>query len=137
MVDLYSSPDLPATIRAPRAKGMMPSSKSPASDRSVPLLSVLIPAYNERPTIREVLAQVASVPVDMEIIVVDDGSTDGTREILRELEADQARLRVTFHERNLGKGAAIRTALAQARGEISIVQDADLEYDPRDYCRAA
>lgn len=97
------------------------------------MLSVLMPVYNERATVVEILRRVQAVPLSLEIVVVDDGSTDGTREILRTLAAEDPSLRVIFHERNMGKGAAIRTAIGRARGEICIVQDADLEYDPGDY----
>jgi glycosyltransferase involved in cell wall biosynthesis len=95
-------------------------------------LSVLIPVYNEKATLLELLRRVEAValPLDKEIIIVDDGSTDGTREILRELGS---RAKVVFHEHNRGKGAALRTALEQATGEFAIIQDADLEYDPKDY----
>ena len=95
-------------------------------------LSVLIPVYNEARTIDEVLRQVALIPVEKEILVVDDGSTDATREILRAKEGHDG-IRVILHDRNLGKGKALATALSQARGEILIIQDADLEYDPADY----
>jgi glycosyltransferase involved in cell wall biosynthesis len=95
-------------------------------------LSVLIPVYNEARTIGEVLSQVLSVPVEKEILVVDDGSTDGTREALKDWDG-KAGVRVILHERNLGKGRALATALREARGDILLIQDADLEYDPADY----
>lgn len=100
-------------------------------------LSVLIPAYNEHESIEELIRRVAAVNLgpgsEIEIIVVDDGSTDGTREILANLNAPG--LRVIEHERNQGKGGAIRTALAAATGDAVVFQDADLEYDPQDYAR--
>ena len=94
-------------------------------------LSIVIPAYNEAGTIRDVLRRVLDTPYDKQIIVVDDGSTDGTREILAEI-ANPA-IEVIVHTRNQGKGAALKTGFAAARGDVVIVQDADLEYDPRDY----
>jgi glycosyltransferase involved in cell wall biosynthesis len=97
-----------------------------------PLLSVLVPVYNERATVEHLLRRVAAVPIDKEILVVDDGSTDGTGEELNRLAAHLP-IRVFHHDRNRGKGFAIRTALAEARGEIVIIQDADLEYDPEEY----
>lgn len=102
-----------------------------------PLLSVLVPAFNEVRTIERCLERVEAVELDKEIIVVDDGSTDGTRALLTRLaEArDPSRFTVIEQARNLGKGAALRTAIARARGEICLVQDADLEYDPGDYPR--
>jgi dolichol-phosphate mannosyltransferase len=97
-----------------------------------PLLSVLIPVYQERATLETLLGRVLAVPLDMEVVVVDDGSRDGTREVLQEL-AGRLPIRALYHPRNRGKGAAIRTALAEARGRIVIIQDADLEYDPAEY----
>ena len=97
-------------------------------------LSVLIPCYNEAPTIEQLLQRVQATGLAREIIVVDDGSTDGTREILRRLETEGGKgLRIHYAERNQGKGAALRRAIALAEGEILLIQDADLEYDPRDY----
>jgi len=97
-------------------------------------LSVLIPVYNERQTIREVLMRVGAVELPKEIIVVDDGSTDGTRDTLREIEGEGLEgVRIFYHQRNSGKGAAVRTAISQATGTVCLIQDADLEYDPREY----
>jgi glycosyltransferase involved in cell wall biosynthesis len=97
-----------------------------------PLVSVIMPVYNERETLPEILARVRAVGVRKEIVVVDDGSTDGTREVLRE-EEQKGDLKVLYHEVNKGKGAAVRTGLEHASGDFIIIQDADLEYDPRDY----
>ncbi|MDY6851431.1 MAG: glycosyltransferase family 2 protein [Thermodesulfobacteriota bacterium] len=99
-----------------------------------PTLTIIIPAYNERETILDILDRVRAVNVDKEIIVVDDGSVDGTADLLRSASS-RPETRVLFHERNQGKGAAIRTGLAKARGRYTIIQDADLEYDPQDYIR--
>lgn len=96
-------------------------------------LSVLIPVYNEEDHIRELLERVAAVPVEKELVVVDDHSTDRTAEILRSVRLPN--MQVIRHERNLGKGSAVRTALAAATGEAVIIQDADLEYYPEDYPR--
>jgi len=98
----------------------------------MPRLSVIIPIFNEVGTIEEVVRRVRSVdlPVsDVEIVVVDDGSTDGTRKIIKTLPD----VRCIFHERNQGKGAAVRTGFQNSTGDILIIQDADLEYDPEDY----
>lgn len=99
----------------------------------MPLLSVIIPAYNEAGTIRELLERVHSVDVDKEIIVVDDASSDGTAKILREIKYDN--LKVIHHTTNRGKGAAFLTGLTNASGEFVIIQDADLEYDPGEYLK--
>jgi glycosyltransferase involved in cell wall biosynthesis len=97
-------------------------------------LSVVIPVYDERATIHEILRRVRAVPIKKQIIIVDDCSRDGTREILRELEASSSGdLKVVFQDRNQGKGAALRTGFRYATGDIVIVQDADLEYEPEQY----
>ena len=105
-----------------------------------PKLSVVIPVFNERYTIEEIVRRVRAVPIEKEILVVDDGSRDGTREILARLASSGAGsgavetdLRVIFQDKNQGKGAALRRGFKEARSEIVIVQDADLEYDPMDF----
>ena len=97
------------------------------------VLSVVIPVFNERNTIREILRRVRDVPITKQIILVDDCSRDGTREILQELARTHGDLTVVFHAVNQGKGAALRTGFGHASGQIVIVQDADLEYDPAQY----
>src|SRR5262249_4938440 len=98
------------------------------------VLSVVMPVYNERGTLPEVLRRVRACGIATEIIVVDDGSTDGTRELLAALRGE-ADLRIILHDRNRGKGAALRTGFAQATGDVVVAQDADLEYDPADYAK--
>jgi glycosyltransferase involved in cell wall biosynthesis len=97
------------------------------------MVSVVIPVYNERNTIREILRQVRAVPISKQIILVDDCSTDGTREVLRELAVEDPSLIVVYHDKNQGKGAALRTGFVHATGQVVLVQDADLEYDPNQY----
>jgi len=104
------------------------------------LLSVLMPIYNERATLDAILNRVLEVSLPagvtgIEIVAVDDGSTDGSRDILERRAQEDCRIRAIFHEKNAGKGAAIRAAIREARGDIGIFQDADLEYDPEDYER--
>jgi len=95
-------------------------------------LSVVIPVYNEENNIREILKRVQAAKLAKEILVVDDGSKDGTRTILKKLDG-KGKVRVIYHEKNQGKGAAVISGLKAAKGEILLIQDADLEYDPRDY----
>ena len=101
-------------------------------------LSIIMPVYNEKSTIKEIIHRIKNVPIDKEIIIADDCSTDGTREILRKLQSeeyDKGEIKIIYHEKNMGKGWAIRTALKYVSGEIVIIQDADLEYEPEDYPR--
>jgi glycosyltransferase involved in cell wall biosynthesis len=117
----------PLQSKIPTLRGRTPL------DPATMLLSVLIPVYNEQATIELIVDQVRRVPVRMEIICVDDCSTDGTGRVLDALLADGRVDRVIRHPHNRGKGAAIRTALAASTGDVVIVQDADLEYDPADW----
>ncbi|MFH1265099.1 MAG: glycosyltransferase family 2 protein, partial [Planctomycetota bacterium] len=95
-------------------------------------ISVVIPVYNEVSTVREIVRRVQAISIPKEILLVDDGSTDGTRELLAEMEGEPD-LRVFLHERNQGKGAALKTGFGHATGDVVVVQDADLEYDPVHY----
>lgn len=101
----------------------------------MPTLSVIVPVYNEKDTIEKILRLIQAVPVEKEIIVIDDGSADGTQAVLRDKFSCQAGIRTIFHGENGGKGKAIRTGIAAASGDAVIIQDADLEYDPMDYIK--
>jgi glycosyltransferase involved in cell wall biosynthesis len=96
-------------------------------------LSVVMPVYNEQATLREVVARVLAVPFEVELICVDDGSRDGSREILAQLQIDHPQIRVMLQPKNMGKGAALRCGIQEATGDFIVIQDADLEYDPSDY----
>jgi glycosyltransferase involved in cell wall biosynthesis len=97
------------------------------------VLSVVIPCYNELATVESLIRRVREVPLAMEIIVVDDGSTDGTRDLLQRLEREGLIDQLVFHAQNVGKGTALRTGFAKATGDVVVVQDADLEYDPYEF----
>ncbi|MDD4894118.1 MAG: glycosyltransferase family 2 protein, partial [Candidatus Omnitrophica bacterium] len=99
----------------------------------MPKLSVIVPVYNEARTIKQILEKINSVPIDKEIIVVNDGSSDGTEKILKDIK--YGNLKVVHHSGNRGKGAAFLTGLSCAQGEFVIIQDADLEYEPGDYLK--
>jgi glycosyltransferase involved in cell wall biosynthesis len=103
------------------------------TDPRPPLLSVIVPCYNERATVAELLQLVRDVPIDKEIVVIDDQSTDGSRDIVAKLATEWPEIRHIIQPVNQGKGAAIRRGIAEARGDIVLIQDADLEYDPSDY----
>ena len=94
-------------------------------------LSVIVPCFNEVSTINKIIDKIKASPVDKEIIIVDDGSSDGSKEFLSNI--DDPQVKVIFHSNNIGKGAAIRTGIKHATGKILIIQDADLEYDPKEY----
>jgi glycosyltransferase involved in cell wall biosynthesis len=96
-------------------------------------LSIVIPVYNEKDTLEEIFRRVQATPYDKEIITVDDASVDGSRDILDRLAQQYDNVRTFYHEKNQGKGAALRTGFAQVTGDVVIIQDADLEYDPVDY----
>jgi glycosyltransferase involved in cell wall biosynthesis len=127
-----------AALDEARLHGDLPSIDEPAGRRGPRTrlkVSVLMPVYNERDTIREIVARVRAQGLHDELLIVDDASTDGTRDVLLDIDAAHADVKLVLHGYNKGKGAALRTALAEARGDIVLVQDADLEYDPSDFAK--
>lgn len=114
---------------------MMPLAESNTKQPQIaPVLSVLMPVYNERDTLMPLLERIRAVPIAKEILIVDDGSTDGTREMLRcEIEGIDPEIKIFYHAKNRGKGAALRTAIPCAIGKYCVIQDGDLEYNPQDY----
>ncbi|MGE3174214.1 MAG: glycosyltransferase family 2 protein [Planctomycetota bacterium] len=112
----------------------MPDAAPPTPEGApAPKLSVVMPVYNERQTLETIVAAVRAVPIDKEIVLVDDGSKDGSRDLVQELAARHDDVRAVLHPHNQGKGAALKTGFQHARGRYVVIQDADLEYDPNDY----
>jgi glycosyltransferase involved in cell wall biosynthesis len=141
-LDAYQWQDASSRPSSPRRVKLLHELLGPAACQQLgiyPLpanlrLSVVMPVYNEVDTLKEIIRRVRAVEIPKEIILVDDGSTDGTRELMASLE-DESDLRIVYHDHNRGKGAAVRTGMSQATGDIVLIQDADLEYDPAEYPR--
>lgn len=111
-----------------------PASHAPDANAPYPTLSVVIPCYNEVNTVKNVVGRVLEIEVVTEIVIVDDGSTDGTLEVLKEIEAENHdNVSIFYHDKNQGKGAALVTGFKHTKGEVIIIQDADFEYDPREF----
>ena len=111
-----------------------PPSKAPDPNAPKPSFGVIIPCYNEVQTVKDIVQRVLAVDIVDEVVIVDDGSTDGTVEVLKAIEAEQhSRVAIVYHKRNQGKGAALVTGFEHTRCEVIIIQDADFEYDPREY----
>jgi glycosyltransferase involved in cell wall biosynthesis len=127
-----------AALEEARLHGDLPTLDEPPlrrGPRTKLKVSILMPVYNERETIREIVARVRAQGLHDELLIVDDASVDGTRDVLLEIDRECPEVRLVLHGYNKGKGAALRTALAEARGDIVLVQDADLEYDPADFAK--
>ncbi len=123
---------VPNTIK--RDSVQIPHLEPKMSHNTALKLSVLVPIYNEKDTLLAILERIRAVDINKELILVDDGSTDGTREVLKkDVEGKFPEVTVRYHEHNKGKGAAIRTAINACTGDVAIIQDADLEYDPKEY----
>ncbi|MXX49603.1 MAG: glycosyltransferase family 2 protein [Chloroflexi bacterium] len=113
-----------------------PPSHPPDPNAPKPSLSVVIPCYNEARTVKDIVGRVLAEAIVDEVVIVDDGSTDGTRAILAQIETEaDSRVQILYHEENRGKGAALVTGFQRTTGEVIIIQDADFEYDPREYSR--